>query len=183
MNYIDEAHVTLSTSLHVARVDYATMINVFYQFMDAANKLDRIKKTLFYGREGAHAPDQSWAQSSEKEFNAFLDRIDELSRDNAANILHGIIGKATEAGEAIEALAKLSNDASGRLDRYNMVEEIGDGFWYDAITLRALGSTLEEAQTINIAKLRRRFPDKFTEHDANNRDLSAEREVLEGKAV
>lgn len=33
----------------------------------------------------------------------------------------------------------------------------------------------------NIAKLLIRFPDKFTEEDANNRDLIAERAVLEGK--
>lgn len=32
----------------------------------------------------------------------------------------------------------------------------------------------------NIAKLKARFPDKFTEHAANNRDLEKERKILEG---
>lgn len=41
-----------------------------------------------------------------------------------------------------------------------------------------------DASTImsrNIAKLLIRFPDKFTQEDANHRDLVKEREVLEGK--
>ena len=35
--------------------------------------------------------------------------------------------------------------------------------------------------TKNIEKLRARYPEKFTEFDAQNRNLVVEREILEGK--
>lgn len=40
---------------------------------------------------------------------------------------------------------------------------------------------LEEAMGRNIAKLKARFPEKFSDEKALNRDLDKEREVLEGK--
>jgi hypothetical protein len=49
--------------------------------------------------------------------------------------------------------------------------------------LNAVRCTFDECQRINIAKLRQRFPDKFTEYDANNRDLFAERSQLESNVV
>ena len=61
----------------------------------------------------------------------------------------------------------------------NIVEEIGDGFWYDAAVLRVAGLHFQDAQNINIDKLRERYGDKFSSFDAYNRDLEAERHVLE----
>lgn len=43
--------------------------------------------------------------------------------------------------------------------------------------------TFEEALDRNIAKLKARFPDKFTEEAALNRDLKKERQILEGNAT
>lgn len=43
----------------------------------------------------------------------------------------------------------------------------------------AAGSSIEEVAAINIAKLRRRYPNTFNSNDAVNRDLAAERSVLE----
>lgn len=45
------------------------------------------------------------------------------------------------------------------------------------------GHTIEEARERNIAKLRARYGDKFSEYDALNRDLETERKILEGKVV
>ena len=39
----------------------------------------------------------------------------------------------------------------------------------------------QDSMQKNIDKLKARFPEKFTEHDANNRDLITERKILEGK--
>ena len=85
----------------------------------------------------------------------------------------------------VEALRAAVID-NKRLDRTNIIEEIGDGFWYDAIALTAIGETrsgFEQCAETNNAKLRRRFPNKFTEHDANNRDVAAERRVLERREL
>ena len=66
------------------------------------------------------------------------------------------------------------------LDVANAIEEVGDGMWYDAMVLRLLGSSFDQAAQINIDKLKARFPDKFTSENAVNRDLVVEREILEG---
>lgn len=45
---------------------------------------------------------------------------------------------------------------------------------------RVAGFTIEEARERNIAKLKKRFGNKFTEAAALNRDLDSERKILEG---
>lgn len=180
-DYVEEAHLTASPHFHGDKVPFAFYADTLKAAIDALQTLDRVKKTLFYGRDlgvsniGQPVPDVSkipeWLSS---EATAESDR-------NAVNIIHGIIGKATEAGELLEALyAATVEDA--KFDPVNAGEEVGDGFWYDALILRAIGSTFTEEQRRNIAKLRHRFPDRFTEYDANNRDLFGEREILEKKA-
>jgi len=94
------------------------------------------------------------------------------------DILHAAMGKVTEAGEFMDQLKKhLIYGAP--LDHTNLKEEIGDGMWYDALALRKLGSDFETEGRRNIAKLFKRYPDKFDADHAINRDLDGEREVLE----
>jgi hypothetical protein len=57
---------------------------------------------------------------------------------------------------------------------------MGDLYWYLAMMHRSLGTTPSEAWETNIAKLRRRYEGKFTANEALNRDLDAERKILEG---
>lgn len=176
---MDEAHVTCSNSYHGDRIPLEYFAEVVSEAIAALEKLDGIKKTLFYGREtGVPAPLNEHAPTLARLPDWIATDGSEESQASAVNIIHGIIGKATEAGELLEALAATAIDGS-TFDGVNAVEEVGDGFWYDAILLRALGSNFGEAQTVNIAKLRARFPNAFTEYDANNRDLFEERKILE----
>ena len=93
-------------------------------------------------------------------------------------LLHGAIGLATEAGELLDAI-KRALYYGGTLDKPNLVEELGDLEWYMAVIRDALGVDQEEVQRINIAKLRSRYPEKFTTEEAYNRDLDREREIVE----
>ncbi len=93
-------------------------------------------------------------------------------------LLHGAIGLATEAGELLDAI-KRALYYGGTLDKPNLVEELGDLEWYMAVIRDALGVDQEEVQRINIAKLRARYPEKFTTEEAYNRDLDREREIVE----
>lgn len=43
-----------------------------------------------------------------------------------------------------------------------------------------VGYSIKEARKLNVDKLRARYPDKWTENKATNRDLGAERTALEG---
>ena len=178
-DYVEEAHMTVSGSYYGVRIPHEHFVKVMSDAISALAKLDAIKKTLFYGRSaGVPGPiDESVATLAKLPDWLAKDGTEEAKR-NAINIIHGIIGKATEAGELLEALAATAVDCRV-FDNVNAIEEVGDGFWYDAILLRALESNFDEAQRVNIAKLRRRFPNAFTELDANNRDLFEERKILE----
>lgn len=93
-------------------------------------------------------------------------------------ILHGALGISTEAGEILDAVKK-SIFYGKPFDLVNLQEEIGDCFWYLAILAKEAGMSFEDIMAQNINKLKTRYPDKFTEEKALNRDLIAERRELE----
>ncbi len=98
--------------------------------------------------------------------------------DRDSRLLHGAMGCVTEAGELIDALKK--HIYYGRdLDEVNLKEEMGDMLWYMAILCDVLGTSFDELTDMNIAKLRKRYPEKFTSDKAINRDLGTERDELE----
>ena len=179
-DYVAEAHLTASPHFYGDRVPLAHFAAVLQDAIDALNALDRIKKALFYGRDlgplalGVRICDLEKNCAKLPEWISANEADDEKAR----NIIHAIIGKATEAGELLEALHATAIRGE-TFDVANAGEEIGDGFWYDALLARACGLTFDGIQRTNIAKLRHRFPDRFTEYDANNRDLFGERRILE----
>ncbi len=100
--------------------------------------------------------------------------------EEQARLVHAGLGMLTEAGEFMEAVIE-SIFLSKEIDKVNLKEEIGDSQWYQAIACDVLDTTFEEVQTININKLKARFPDKFSQDKAENRDLNKERKTLEEK--
>lgn len=95
-------------------------------------------------------------------------------KPDSAEILHAVIGMYTEVQEIVQWALKPEP-----LDRVNILEEAIDGFWYLAILTRKFNLDLEAGMDANIAKLKKRYGDKFTNHAALNRDLKAERKTLE----
>jgi hypothetical protein len=93
-------------------------------------------------------------------------------------IYHAILGIATEGGELMEALVNtLVNGAS--LDRLNVVEELGDLEWFQALLRSRLGVGPEEIRVANIAKLEARYAKKvFDAKAAEHRDHDAERKAM-----
>ena len=177
-DYVAEAHLTASPHFYGYRVPRAHFNAVLSQAIDALNALDRVKKTLFYGRDLgplALVVGDVWHNCAKlPEWISDHPEEDEA----ACNIIHAIIGKATEAGELLELLHATAIYGE-TFDVANAGEEIGDSFWYDALLARACGLTFDGIQRTNIAKLRHRFPNAFIEYDANNRDLFGERRILE----
>jgi len=66
-------------------------------------------------------------------------------------------------------------------DKVNFEEELGDVLWYVAEACSALGIPMETIASMNIKKLRKRYPDKYTDDLAReeNRNRQQERQVLE----
>ena len=94
------------------------------------------------------------------------------------NQIHMAIGASTEANELLDAYKKWF--AYGKqLDKTNVAEEIGDQFWYLINLCRMLEINPEDVFDICIKKLQTRYPDKFTQEKAVNRDLDKERKILE----
>lgn len=173
--FIDGAIKTESRIDHVfASPEY--LHTVLASFIQAAEELDDLKKGLYYGSYAGH------------EHPAPAMRVDVDPR-----LFHAALGKATEAGELIEAFYKhLFNNVD--LDLVNCDEEIGDSYWYDAVWWHARSQSAKTDRGSHeaaqrwircferiIAKLKKRYREKFTTEAANNRDLEAERQVLESE--
>lgn len=93
-------------------------------------------------------------------------------------ILHAAMGCVTESAELMDAIKKASFYGKN-LDIINIQEEAGDILWYLAILFDELGTNFEVEAARVINKLKTRFPEKFTEYLAENRNLKAERKQLE----
>jgi NTP pyrophosphatase (non-canonical NTP hydrolase) len=89
-----------------------------------------------------------------------------LREDKTIDLLHAALGLAGEAGEVVEHVKKAMYYGKP-LDEAKLKEEAGDLLWYIAAPLcRALGCTLDELASANVAKLRKRYPEKYTDCDA-----------------
>jgi len=182
MNYIEEAIKTKSDQFHGDNVNRTEFFELLQVCIYNLARLDKVKKGFFYDKpiddfaltkvRGSHNDCSmlpfEWANSQTGE---------KIRPHTAIDIIHCILGKATEAGELLELLKATLTGTP--FDPTNFHEEIFDGQWYDAIGCKAVGMTFEEGQARNIAKLKKRFPDKFKADDANNRDLIEERKALE----
>jgi NTP pyrophosphatase (non-canonical NTP hydrolase) len=103
-----------------------------------------------------------------------------LTNEDTIRLLHAGMGLCTEAGEFMDMLKK--HIFYGKpLDMPNLKEEIGDTYWYTGVAIDVLRTTINEVMTVNIEKLRARYPEKFTEVNAIDRNLEKERTILERK--
>ena len=75
-------------------------------------------------------------------------------------LLNGLMGLNGEAGEAIDILKKYLFQGH-ELDGEHLAKELGDVAWYLAVTADALGYTLEDILSMNVKKLRARYPNGF----------------------
>jgi NTP pyrophosphatase (non-canonical NTP hydrolase) len=90
-----------------------------------------------------------------------------LDLDQAALVDYAI-GLCGEAGEFID-LVKKAVFHKHAVDKTKLIEELGDVLWYVAALANTFEITMEELGGINIAKLKRRYPDKYTHEQSQNR--------------
>lgn len=178
-DYIDAALTTKSDAWHGQMVGMIYFQHALREFIDAANHLDAIKKTLFYGKKLYQiAENHTWGGVN----------LEGIVETIPADIIHAIVGLSTETGELCEALLEAINGAvMGKgvtaLDTTNLKEESGDLLWYLAVMFKELETDFGTEGKRNIAKLMKRFPNGFTQDNALVRDLIAERATLEGAAA
>jgi NTP pyrophosphatase (non-canonical NTP hydrolase) len=166
IDYLRESARTAAGSFHADIVNPAEVDFMLQAVIAAGGWADRIKRALFYGKNPG---DSRWSTGS-------VSLVPEM-----AYLIHAMLGGVTEAAEVAEHVRDVMTGAKP-LDSVNLAEEFGDQLWYIAMGLRYLDTNFGEAFDANTAKLRKRFPDKFTEEAAIHRDLAGERAVLEQSA-
>lgn len=192
--YVQDAIRTESV-IDEVKLDPNLLASVLQIFIASGNMLDQIKKHAFYGKD----------YDSEKlveEFMNIVASLDQL-KPSVADIkqaevkmmpdpnegviavdprtFHALVGIATESTELMEALVLAFSGET--MDNVNVLEEFGDLNWYQAIGIDALGGDFGTILDTNIEKLRARYPEKFTNESAVNRDLDKERAILEGNPL
>lgn len=153
--------------------------------------LDAVKKAAFYNKTTKvesqlvdrineiynliHLLDNELVGKSPKD--VIVDEQETLAEVDP-RVFHGIIGIITEAGELAEALRKVL-EGETKLDAVNVQEEMSDIAWYKAILHDALNLDWGQGLRNVINKLRIRYPEKYSDQAAAERNLDAERAALE----
>lgn len=83
-------------------------------------------------------------------------------------LLNGALGLTGEAGEVADHIKKAIFHGHS-LDFTDLVNELGDVCWYLALLCHAIDVPLEEVMSRNIEKLKKRYPEGFSESASINR--------------
>lgn len=140
-------------------VDEDFLVRTLFDFVNSAMALDRFKAKMFYGKKFDEPLERL------QNHHAFLVNVHSTKR------IHAVLGIASEAGEFVERLLKemqgLRGEGFWEETVANYAEEQGDMDWFQELLASTPGmASVEDARRANIAKLAKRFPDKFTSEAA-----------------
>lgn len=110
---------------------------------------------------------------------------DEGMQERLANfdkrLMHGILGLATEGNEFVDNL-KAHIMYGKDFDYTNLIEELGDSFFFFCLILISRGLTLNDIITSNQRKLLARYSKgKFDKIEAINRNKNLEMQAIENE--
>lgn len=83
-------------------------------------------------------------------------------------IEHATWGLAAEVGEVLGIFQKTRQGHGLAVER--VIDELGDVLWFAAELCDCLGLTMGQVANLNIEKLKRRYPDGFSEERSVHRD-------------
>lgn len=152
-----------------------SFFHLLQRAIEGAAHLDISKKMMISGK--VKAP-EVWDANYPSEGDFARRFAERLYHEEDIRLLHGAIGVMTESGELLKALAEAIYEGKG-LDIPNLREELGDILWYLSLICVSLDTTPNIEMGRNSTKLRERYPQMFTEEAHDNRNLEAERKVLE----
>lgn len=87
---------------------------------------------------------------------------------NCRNIANCAMGLSGEAGECTDIIKKHLFHGH-ELNVEHLAKELGDVAWYLAVCAHIIGYDLETVLQMNVDKLRKRYPDGFSEEKSINR--------------
>lgn len=184
--------LALRTESKIDRVNISreNLIHLLSMTICLTEALDGVKKAVFYNK--TTKLDNEFIYRLRTVVGIANKLIDECASNGSASkaliapqgepnvnprIFHGIIGNITESGELASALLK-SITENEPINAVNVGEEIADGGWYDAILADELNLELPKCYAAVIEKLKIRFPDAYSDVNAELRNLDVECRVL-----
>lgn len=111
-------------------------------------------------------------------YQEFSIMVKELKSPHGDKLMQSGVGMATEVGEYLDQIKKhVFQDRE--LDVVNLKEELGDILFYLELGCQTLGISLYKVMEANISKLRSRYPQGFNTNKSKERNIEAERKLLE----
>lgn len=171
---------------------HSVLANDLIDLIIYGQQADLMKRSLFYrqDKDGLQKRADGYKEAAEKMYQR-LELLSAKVENNTQfsipemNLIHAALGFFSEAAELLENVmgsflgTQISEQDGTYVDFQNVKEEIGDVQWYAALATRETDAfSLEEIQRANIAKLAKRYPEKFSTENALNRDLEAEKKAL-----
>lgn len=159
-DYLENSARTAAGKFHADIVPLDLLLHAIRKRLETNINVDGCKKSLFYGKDLSYRLEDLKQQAFDGD--TFQYTVDTYA-------IHAILGLDTEAAELMEHL----QDAlifGTQVDRGQVINEAGDMLWYLAMLFRYLDVTFEEVAELNLQKLARRYPEKFTEALAMGRD-------------
>lgn len=165
-----------------ANINIASLSDLLELFILTGTLLDYAKKGIFYNNYSKYDENYKILTTQLAEtLQSFQQRSSSLPKGQVNHlnfrILHGLLGTATEASEIAELL--LDYIKTGEIDEVGISEEFSDIDWYKAVTFDELSLDENTCRQNVINKLKVRFPDKYSDSAAADRNLDAERKMLE----
>lgn len=152
----------------LARLSMAALLMI----EDLGGILDTVKRQVIYGK-GSQPDDRVLTLANQTKVN-----LARFIEPRTLRLVHMLLGLGSEPGELAKNVIDYV-DGNSDLDEVNVGVECGDVTWYVRGALNAVCQSYETCHAQNHAKLLKRFPEKFTEEAANERDVAAERVVEE----
>lgn len=204
--YIKNAISTESPLFDSGHVEKEKFYLAIKLFSSVGNALNQIKRALYYGKKMDKPKLDGFMGDASNITNRWHDDLVNTcisvpgyskSPSVSPRIIHGALGLGTESGEILQSLMESLNE-NKEIDLDNLFEELGDIFWYIALIIdearkekiRRTTSQMpldfaapnewsfENIMEKNIAKLKARFPDKFSTENAYNRNIENEKNSL-----
>jgi hypothetical protein len=167
---------------NVSREVVHGLVAALHRLTPASLELDHFKRAMTYGeklRINPPANDPNGISNLVATSHSRMAIPMKLTPEQESHLLliHGVLGKITEALEMAPILVALLQKDS--FDAVNLVEELGDDEWYSALVAKALNLPVGEAVRRNVRKLAKRYKGGvFTRGEAVNRNLDVERAAL-----
>lgn len=103
-------------------------------------------------------------------YQSMAERTAQIDRPQQERLMNAILGLCGEAGELANKFKKMTYHGHD-FDAAALIDESGDCLWYISEIASALNFPLSSVGQVNIQKLKRRYPDGFSEVASKERTV------------